>query len=116
MRTFNETLSSSSKDPLPPRIYVIGCLTNNPKVLIKIADYEYTLDDPFTGFDVFFKIGLGMNFKYPRQSMTAWVFVENFIYNQKVNTVNNSQLITIINEMNTHLKNQLKAPGTSKDL
>jgi hypothetical protein len=111
MRTFDETLTSSTSDPLPPRIYIIGKLSENPTAFIKIADYEYAIPDPIEGFDTLFKTYIGMEIKYPRQSESSWVFIEKFIYHLQESHVNNSQLTTIINEMENFVKKQSQPPS-----
>ncbi|CRK98913.1 CLUMA_CG012019, isoform A [Clunio marinus] len=102
MGTFDETSTVSSADPLPPRIYIIGCLKKAPTAVILLDDIEYEISDPLDAFDVMFKIFIGLNLKYPRQSVIVWTFIERFVYRLHQNHINNSQLLTIINEMTNY--------------
>lgn len=106
MHTFDSTLSSSSTDPLPPRIYVIGSLDQNPKALLKVANFDYAIDDPIKAFDVLFRIYVAMSLQFPPQAYPVWIFIERFVYKLKTNNINNSQLSTIINEMEIFSKNK----------
>lgn len=102
MNDFDNTLKSSSKDSLPPRIYIVGDLKQNPMALVKVADIEYVFSCPLDGFDSLFKIHLALGTLFPRQSLTSWAFIDKFIYKSGVIQINNSQLTTIINEMNIY--------------
>ncbi|CRK98914.1 CLUMA_CG011975, isoform A, partial [Clunio marinus] len=102
MQTFDETLPSSTSDLLPPRLYIIGNLKNDPTAVIRLDDIEYTISDPLDAFDVMFKIFIGLNLKYPRQSVIVWTFIERFVYRLNQYHINNSQLLTIINEMTNY--------------
>lgn len=99
MKTFDDHLTSSTGDSLPPRVYVIGQLKEKPKALIKIADISYSFDDPLLAFDTFFKVSVGIKLQFPRQSIAVWSFIDRFVYKLDYIKINNSQIDTIINEM-----------------
>ena len=106
MVTFDLKLSSSATDSLAPRVYIVGNLKENAKAVLKIADFSYCIDDPFIAVDTMFKLHLSMNLQFPRQSLFTWAIIEQFIYKLNRINISNSQIITIINEMNLHVSKQ----------
>lgn len=93
LRTFDTKLTSSAKDPLPPRAYVIGCLKQDPTAVIKVADQSYPIDNPLLCADILFKIILSMKLQFPRHSLSVWNFVEKFFYDLNITKNSNSQIL-----------------------
>lgn len=84
---------------------MIGCLKENPKAIIKIADQAYPIDNPLFCVDVLFKIILSMKLYFPRQSLSVWNFVEKFVYNLSITKNANTQVSTLIKEMQLFIEN-----------
>ena len=100
MLNFDSRLASSASNSLAPRIYVVGSLNENPKSVLKVANFSYVIEDPKTAVDILFKIHLSMDLKFPRQSLSVWSFIDRFIYKQNLDISNSTQVLTIENEMN----------------
>lgn len=100
MQNFDARLSSSALNPLASRTYIVGSLGENPKSILKVADYTYEVNDPVKAVDIMFKIHLSMNLQFPRQSLAVWSFIDKYFYKLNLQICNSSQVITIENEMN----------------
>jgi hypothetical protein len=71
MDQYDSNLQSTSQVDLGPRLYIVGDLKENPRALIKLAEFPYTTNDPFIGFDTFFKLHLSMNLQFPRPAISV---------------------------------------------
>lgn len=105
MNNFESTFSASSTDPLPPRMFIVGNLHDGHKSVVKIENITYEFEDPFMAFETLFKIHHALNSSYPAQSNVVWTFIERFVYKIDSNNISNTQLITILNEMNNFVNN-----------
>lgn len=96
---------SSTNIPLAPRAYVIGCLKDTPKAVIKIADHSYLVENPLHAIDILFKIILSMTLEFPRQAISVWNFIERFVYKMSITKNTNTQITTLMKEFQLFIDN-----------